>query len=209
MTLTPVLDSSQVAIDTGLDSIGALQLWVPEAICTNTGISAVCPVGRWSGGKTSLTQSISGEATIGPGNAPKVDENHFEIAGIRVRADSAVEWTTAVECSDESVNFSIQLTNFGPTPMVKAGAAICLKFLDAPWWSDDTVFAHCGDNNKSLQELGRDAGRDNGFQAYLVGGHTYDHVFYREFWGINPSQRRQIGDSQPPSDGWFQCDNRG
>ena len=47
MQLTPVKDSTQVRIDTGDPNIGALRLWVPEAIASNTGVSAVYPVGTW------------------------------------------------------------------------------------------------------------------------------------------------------------------
>jgi len=38
---------------------------------------------------------------------------------------------------------------------------------------------------RSLAELGRNAGPNNGFEAYLLAGQSFDHVFYREFWGFN------------------------
>ena len=88
-------------------------------------------------------QRVSAPDSIGPGNCSKDDPDTFECCGIRIPTDGPVEWGTIVEPTAHSVSFTIRLTNLGPAPLRKAGAAICLKFLDAEWWTDETTFALC------------------------------------------------------------------
>ena len=185
MRLKGVPDSTCVEIEAQVPAVGSLRLWVPEGIATNTGISAVYPVGQWrqQGGK--LVQRIPHEDSCGLGNFPKIDENTFECAGIRIPADSPVEWETDVGVGGRSVSFRIRLTNLGRQRLHKAGAAICLRFLNAPWWSDAATFVPSGGKLTPLADLGMEAGMPNSFQAYLVKGESYDNVFYREFWGFN------------------------
>lgn len=185
MKLEPIENSSRIQIETGIPAVGNLLLWVPEGIVSNAGMSSVYPVGTWDGNDTRLRQHVSGDNTISPGNCPKVDEDTFECRGIRIPADCPVEWTATVAAHDCSVDFCIRLTNLGEKSLHKAGAAICLRFLDAPWWSDETTHVLSSGKTIPLSILGRDAGRSNAFQAYLLDNQSYDHVFYREFWGFN------------------------
>lgn len=185
MRLEPIENSGRVRIRTGIDGIGSLQLWVPEAIVSNTGMSAIYPQGIWMKREDALVQSVSGGDTTTPGNCPKIDGKTFECCGIRFPADSPVEWTTTVSASDSTVTFTIALRNAGNTTIRKPGAAVCLRFEDAAWWSDETAFVVSGGEIVPLSKLGRDAGRLNAFQAYLLHDQSYDHVFYRKFWGFN------------------------
>lgn len=188
MEAHPVDNSTCVELATGHEAIGNLRLWVPEAVLTNTGNSAVYPVGTWDATGGQLTQKVPREHTIGPGNCPKVDEKTFECCGIRIPADCPVEWETSVLIEEDRATFTIRLKNLGETPMRKAGAAICLRLADADRWSDDTTFAIADGELVTLTALGRDGGQPNAFQAYLLRDQTYDHVFYHELWGINENR---------------------
>ena len=166
--------------------IGDLRLWVPEAVVSNTGLSSAYPAGQpWRMEDGKLVQRVDEDGLFGAGNCPHVDENTLECAGIRFPVDSPVTWETTVAPRGDTVEFTIKLTNAGDRTIVKAGAAICLKFIKKDWWSDDNVFVLSGGKVRSLTELGRDAGRPNGFQAYLLQNESFDHVFYHEFWGFN------------------------
>ncbi len=185
MRLVPEPDSTKITIETGVPDVGPLLLWVPEAIASDTGNSAVYPVGTWALDGSTATQHVSGPDTIGPGNAPVVDDAWFECKGIRIPRDSPVEWRTKVSASETRVDFRVELTNVGTQPIAKAGAAICLNCLGATWWSDSNTYVVSGGALTPLGELGRDAGLPNGFQAYLLAGESYDHVFYHHHWGFN------------------------
>lgn len=187
--LEPLDNTSRIRIGTGIPAVGRLLLWVPEAITSNTGISSIYPIGTWMRNDTRLWQHVSGESTIGPGNFLKVDESTFECVGIRMPADGPVEWTATIVAHECAVDFCIRLTNLGEQTLHKAGGAICLKFLDAPWWSDEDTYVLSSGSMVSLASLGINAGQSNTFQAYLIADQSYDHVFYREFWGFN---RRQL-----------------
>ncbi len=185
MQLNPTANSTRITIETGDLDVGDLVLWVPECINTNTGTCAVYPVGFWHGSSRKLHQMIPVETSIGPGNCPKIDVTTFECCGIRVPTDNPVEWRTHVVAEGDHVDFTIELTNLGNTPLQKAAAAICLKFLKASWWSDETTFACVDGEAVSIMQLGREAGRPNMFQAYLLKDQSFDHIFFREFWGFN------------------------
>jgi hypothetical protein len=90
-----------------------------------------------------------------------------------------------VEAEGSSASFSIRLTNAGAKAIHKAGAAVCVSFMGAPWWSDEKVFVLSDGRVRALSELGMDAGLPNSFQAYLVKGQSYDHLFFHRFWGFN------------------------
>ncbi len=183
--LTPAGRTSEIVISTGT-AIGDMRLWVPEGIMSNTGVCAVYPVGsEWTREGPALVQHVDEAGNVGPGNFQRIDEHTFECAGIRMPADSPVRWKTTVTAGRDDVRFSIRLTNAGDRVIEKAGAAICLKFFRAPWWADEHVFVRSGGKTRSLAELGRHAGPDNGFEAYLLRGASFDNVFYHQFWGFN------------------------
>ncbi len=185
MQLAPEPNSTRMRVETGNPEIGDLLLWVPEAVATNTGMCAVYPVGSWQSSPRELHQRIPSATRIGPGNCPRIDDATFECCGIRMPADHAVEWATTVRAQDDHVSFTMELTNLGDSPLRKAAAPICLNFLRAGWWSDASTWAPVNGQAVSLLQLGRDAGRPNGFQAYLLKNQTFDQVFYREFWGFS------------------------
>jgi hypothetical protein len=69
--------------------------------------------------------------------------------------------------------------------MEKAGAAICLNFLGAAWWSDETTFVSSQGKIVCLGTVGRDTVAPEGNQAYLLEGHSYDNPLYTDLWGFN------------------------
>jgi len=185
LELIPRRNSTYVEIR-GRPEVGDILLWVPEGIMSNTGCSAVYPMGGpWRKIDAGWTQEVTGDGIYGGGNCPRIEEDTFECVGIRFPVDSTVRWTTTVTAGEDRVEFRIRLTNTGESTIEKAGAAICVKFLNSTWWSDNTVFVISGGKVRSLAELGRDAGLPNDFQAYLLEGEEIDHRFYREFWGLN------------------------
>lgn len=183
--LEAVPGTCEVLID-GPPGIGRMRLWVPEGIMSETGACAVYPVGgEWVREGATLRQVVRPEGNFGPGNFVPVGEGMLECAGIRMPRDSAVSWHTGVTARSDGVDFAIRLTNAGDRPIRKAAAAICLKFAAAPWWCDAATFVRSGGQVRSLAELGRDAGPDNGFEAYLLTGTSFNHPFYEGFWGFN------------------------
>lgn len=166
--------------------LGPVRVWVPEAVCSERGNSAVYPAGMaWQTTGKGLHQAVTVEQSNGPGNAPRVDPEHYECCGIRIPVDQPVSWETRVEPRHDGVELRITLRSEGRGTLVKAGAAVCVKYAQGSWWSDDRVYVRSGGAVKTLAMLGRDAGRPNAFQAYLMEGETYRHPFFEEFWGYN------------------------
>ena len=171
-----------VRIHSGNPKVGTLRLWVPEAIASNTGFSAVYPVGRWDAHGCDCEQTVSAEGLIGPGSYKRVDANTLESLGRRIPADNPVEWTTHVSAKDSAVNFTIALRNLGESIIHKAAAAICLRFLDAAWWSIDNVFVSSQGKLLPLAALDTNGQEPKEYQAYLVNGQSYDNIIYSKGW---------------------------
>jgi hypothetical protein len=185
LQVTPAGNSCELII-AGPEAVGDMRLWLPEAIMSNDGGSAVYPHGGpWERVGGRLVHRVDETGIYGGGNCPRIDEHTFECAGIRFPVESPVHWTTTLTPGASSVAFEIELTNVGGRPIRKACAAICLKFLQGAWWKDESVYVRSGGAVRSLAELGRDAGRPNAFQAYLLVGESFDNVFYQEFWGFS------------------------
>ncbi|MEN6663820.1 MAG: hypothetical protein ABFD85_07455 [Phycisphaerae bacterium] len=188
----PTSDSATIGIETGIEEVGPLQLWAPEGIATDTGFSSIYPFGQWRGDERRLVQEIEPPQCFAPQtNIPKIDPQTMEYDGIRFPVDQSVRWRTVVEADNDSVRYAITLTNLGQQPMVKPGAAICTKFLDGSWWSLEDTFVFSGGRRVSLAQLGRGGGRANEYQAFLMKGQTYNHEFYKQFWGFNAAQLDQ------------------
>ena len=179
-------NSTMVLIHTGNPSVGTLRLWVPEAIASNTGFSAVYPVGTWDAHDCECEQTVSAESLIGPGSFKRVDEKTLESLGRRIPADNPVEWTTHVSAKENTIDFTIALRNLGETPIHKAGAAICLRFLAAAWWSIENTFAISQGKLKPLSALDTDDPESREYQAYLVNGQSYDNTIYVNGWRFSP-----------------------
>jgi hypothetical protein len=180
--LEPIDNSTMIRVHTGNPSIGNLRLWVPEAVVSNSGISAVYPVSSWFERGRDWGQSVSGEDIVGPGSYRRVDETTFESRGRRFPADNPVEWTTHVSATETAVDFTMELRNLGNSLIQKAGAAICLRFLDAGWWSAETAFVISNGRLRSLAELDSDSGEPREYQAYLLEDQSYDNIIYTEGW---------------------------
>lgn len=173
----------------GPPEVGDVRLWVPEGIATDIGFSSIYPVGSiWEPSHQLWLHEVTEAGLFGPGNFARVAPDTLECAGIRVPVDQPVEWTTLLRPRADGISFCIRLTNRGTQPIHKAGAAICLKFLKAPWWSDENTFVRSDGRIQSLADLGRDAGMPNGFEAYLLRGQSHSNVFYQQFWGFNRHQ---------------------
>lgn len=207
-----------------LEGVGGRQdilFWAPEAIITETGASSIYPnppawtsqYGRW-------IQRVTESHLFGPGNAPEVEPGVLECVGIRFPKDQPVRWTALLEPGDDQVRLSISLSNRGYHPLHQTGAAVCVRLLNAPWWSDESTWTLSGGRIASIAQLGRDAGLSNEFQAYLLKGKTVEHAFYRQFWGINRhAADRAVWVSRNDAEGysvvvespraWFIHSNRG
>ena len=175
-------NTTMVRLHTGNPEVGTLRLWVPEAIASNTGFSAVYPVGTWEAQDCACAQTVSREGLIGPGSFRRVDEKTLESLGRRIPVDSPVEWTTRVSASGDAANFSIALRNLGGSLIHKAGTAICLRFLDATWWSIDNTFVLAQGKLVPLAVLDDDGQEPREYQAYLVNGQSYDNTIYVNGW---------------------------
>lgn len=183
--LRPYLETCEVLV-TAPEPIGEMRLWVPEAIMSNTGACACYPRGSiWGRRGQTWHQRVEPAGNFGPGNVHRVDADTLECVGIRFPQDSPVAWETMLRPVADGVVFTIRLNNVGPNTIEKAGAAICVKFLQGRWWSDSRVFVLCGGQVRPLNRLGPYAGPDNGFEAWLLEGRSFDNVFYRQFWGFN------------------------
>ncbi|MBI4578983.1 MAG: family 43 glycosylhydrolase [Planctomycetes bacterium] len=169
--------------------IGRVRLWVPEAIMSDRGASSIYPKGdAWQWDGSAWNQHVGTQRLFGGGNAGLVDERTVECAGVRFPRDGEVSWHTRVQPGPDRVDFTITLTNRGSTTIRKAGAAICALLADADWWSDGRVFVRSTGRWRSLADLGRSAGRDDRFEAWLLDGESFDNVFYRQFWGFNKNR---------------------
>jgi hypothetical protein len=185
LVLKPAGQTCELVI-AGVPEVGDMRLWAPEAIMSETGACAVYPVGSaWREDGQAVIHEVGPEGGFGPGNFERIDAHTGECVGIRMPIHSPVKWATRVEPTSDGVEFSFQVTNVGSRPIHKAAAAVCLKFFNGDWWADEHVFVRSGGQVRSLAELGRDAGPPNGFEAYLLEGESFDHVFYRQFWGFN------------------------
>lgn len=185
LTLEPHGKTCEVVIK-GAGEIGDMRLWVPEGIMSVAGGCAIYPVGtEWTQAGDVITHHVSPEGNLGPGNAILRDPNTYDLVGIPFPREGPVEWDTRVEASETDVRFRIRATNRGDAEIHGAGAAICLKFFNGDWWSDDRVWVQSGGEPMTLAMLGRDAGPPNGFEAYLLKGKSFDNVFYQQFWGFN------------------------
>jgi len=180
------LSDTQLMIHMG-PRIGPVRLWVPEGIMSERGTASIYPRAEgWTWDGSSWRQKVGPEGLFGGGNAGLVDADTAQCVGIEMARESVVSWETQVRLQPDGVEFSIVLTNLGSKPIYKTGAAICAKLAEAPWWSDDRVFVRSEGRWRSLAELGRSAGRDEVFEAYLLAGESFDNVFYHQFWGVNP-----------------------
>jgi hypothetical protein len=177
-------DSTRVEIQTA-SPIGRIELWAPEAIMSERGSSAIYPTGtKWRRVGQHWEQSIGVRESYGPGNYSRVGDT-IEFIGIKFPVDSPVSWTTRLKPGPQRVEFEIRLRNAGTKTIRRAAAAVCVKFLDARWWSDGTTFGLSSGKVTSLLELGRDVGADDRFEAYLLRDEKFANPFYEGFWGFN------------------------
>ena len=183
------LDTSTNIMLHAPEPVGRIKLWVPEAIVSERGLSAVYPVGKpWEQHDGQWRQRVTEIGIIGPGNCPLIDERTFLCAGIRIGRDSMVRWETRVTPRPDGADFEIELTNTGRQIIQKAAAPICIHLVDgANWWSAERAYVMSEGKAAPLEQLGWTAGQPNSFQAFLLEGVTFDNVFYREFWGFNPN----------------------
>lgn len=180
------LTDTQLMIHMG-PQIGRVRLWVPEGIMSEQGAASIYPKAEgWVWDGSAWCQRVGPQGLFGGGNAGVVDERTVQCAGVEMTRESEVICDTRVQPLPDGVEFFLVLTNAGARPIRKAGAAICAKLADAAWWRDDRVFVPSGGQWRTLADLGRSAGRDDVFEAYLLAGASFDNVFYHQFWGVSP-----------------------
>jgi len=173
MRLEPIDDSTQMMVQPGNPYVGTLRLWVPEAICSNTGISSVYPAAAWIGAGGDWEQRVSRDHKEGSATFYRVDESAYESRGVRVPVDNPVEWSTRVSAGEDVLDFTIRLRNLGDSIIHKAGAPICLTFLHTTWWSDETAFVLSHGRLVSLAALEADAETPS------------DNPAYTKMWGFS------------------------
>lgn len=166
---------------------GRCQLWIPEGFATVRGFSSIYPHHvDWQQEDSTYTQQAGVESAFTSGsNFVEVEPGVLECAGVRSLKEKPVRWSTRLVFGEDRVDFSITVKNPNDTPLEKVAAALCFKFLEGDWWSDDTAFLLTSDGIKSISDLGRMGGAYNGFQAWLVDDESYDNPFYTDFWGFN------------------------
>ena len=81
MRLESVDDSTKILIHTENVKMGTLRLWVPEAFASNTGFSAVYPVGTWRAEGGEFKHTVADDGLIGPGSFRRLDESVLESLG--------------------------------------------------------------------------------------------------------------------------------
>jgi hypothetical protein len=183
--IVPVDDSTRVEVRTD-SPIGRIALWVPEAVMSERGACAIYPQGApWRRVGQAWEQTIEMRHSYGPGNYRRVSDTLIDFVDIDVPVDSPVAWTTRLTPGPGRLAFEIELQNVGDQPICRAGGAVCVKFLDADWWSEQTTFAATANGMASLAELGRGDGADPRFEAYLLRREEFDNPFYTAFWGFN------------------------
>jgi hypothetical protein len=160
-------------------------MWCPEAVMSERGACAIYPVGaKWRRIGEAWEQTIGVQESFGPGNYSRRGDE-IEFVGIKFPVDSAVSWRTRLVTGPGRIEVEIRLRNEGRRRIRRGAAAVCVKFLEAGWWSDETTFAVSESRVKSLAELGREVGPDNRFEAYLLKGERFENPFYVGFWGFN------------------------
>ncbi len=190
--IQPVGEGTRLAIG-GIQGLGLLHLWLPEAIMTDRGASSLYPVGgEWIRRGDTWSHEVGADALFGPGNYRRVDDGTLAIGPVEFPLEPPVAWKTTVASLPNRVEYTIQLTNVAREPLRKVGAAVCLSFGRNDWWSDEQTFARSDGRVRSLAQLGRQAGEFkvagvNDFQAYLLCGESFANAFYRRLWGINRS----------------------
>jgi len=184
-----VSDTSEVILTHDRFPIGPIKLWVPEAVKCEAGASGVYPRGMaWSDRDGVLAQQCTLEQCFGPGNYEEVAPGVLECCGIRYPNGPPLPWRSEVEAGDDRIDYALTVTNPHDHPVKNVSAAVCIVFRDAPWWNDDDCYMMTADGVKSISDLGRSAGLDNGFQAWLLEGETCNAEFTVRFWGFNPTE---------------------
>lgn len=168
-------------------NIGKCQLWIPEGFATMRGFSSIYPHHiDWQQEDSTFTQHAGVESAFTSGsNFVEVEPGVLDCAGVRSIKEKPVAWSTRLTFGEDRVDFSITVRNPNDVCLEKVAAALCFKFLEGDWWSDDTAFILTPDGIKSIADLGREGGMPNGFQAWLVDDESYDNPFYVDFWGFN------------------------
>ncbi len=184
ISFEPLENTARIIVHTG-SAVGDLRLWLPEAIASNQGFCSVYPRGRWERQRAAMIQQIDPAGAFGPGNFT-IGAETVECAGIRVPRDEPVAWRAELRARANRIQFAITLRNHGTRTIQSAGAPVCVTFVNAAWWSPDHVYVRSGGRQMSLVEMGEQAGKAAGFEAYLLAGQHYDNRFYSEFWGFNP-----------------------
>jgi hypothetical protein len=188
-TIEPVPEKSLVVFAHDRFAVGRCHLWLPEGVTTDRGKAGAYPHGMtWRREGDALSQEASVDETFGPGNIIEVEPGVLECCGIRMHKEKPVPWRSWCRFGDDRVDFQLTVRNPHDETLPKVGAAVCFKFLDGEWWSDDVCLALTTEGVRSIAQLGRTGGQPNSFQAWLMEGESYDNHFYREFWGFGEAR---------------------
>ena len=162
--LRPKKNSTEVTVS-GTPEIGEFRIWVPEGISSNTGTCCVYPTGGpWISDGNTVTQDVQRD---GLGVVPSPVE-------------CSVRWQSTVTAKKSSVEFTMKLTNAGDTAIDKAGAAICIKFNQAKWWSAARTFVLNEGKVRALSDFDWPEDKYPFLQAFLLAGASYDNALHHE-----------------------------
>jgi hypothetical protein len=186
--IEPVAQAVVEIYDSNLD-MSRVRLWLPEAVTTERGFTGFYPQPQeWTRKGNTLSQYVDIENAFGEGNVSEISPGVWECEGILMAKERALPWIANYQFREHQVHFTLTLKNPYDDPVVKAGAAICLKYLDQSWWDDRCCFTVTTEGIRSIADLGRSAGRSNTFQAWLLDGETYNHPFYVQCWGFGTAR---------------------
>ena len=167
--LNPKTNSCEVIVS-GTPEIGEFRIWLPEGISSNTGTCCVYPTGGpWVHDGNTVTQDVQKDG-LGMVSDPP---------------ECSVVWQSTVTARESSIDFGIKLTNTGETVIEKAGAAICIKFNQARWWSSARTFVLNEGKVRALSDFEWPEDKYPFLQAFLLAGASYDNASYHENWGFS------------------------
>ncbi len=188
-SVRPADSSPIIELEFNDASCGRTVVWLPEGIATARGFASIYPHSiQWERDGDRIRHSGSVEQAYGEGNFPEVEPGVLECAGVIMVKEPPVEWEVDCRAGEDRLDFTLTVRNPNDVTLSKVAGAVCVKFPGAGWWNDETAYLLTTDGIRSISQIGRAAGMDNGFQAWLMQGEDYPNPFYREFWGFSDTR---------------------
>lgn len=183
-----VPETSEVLLTFEGAVFGTCKLWMPEGIATPRGLAGVYPRGMcWREHGKTLLQDAFPEHLFGPGNVSEVEPGVLECCGVRYAKEPAIPWKSSLRISESRVDFSLSLHNPHKTAVREVSAPLCLKFMEAGWWSPRVSFFATAEGIRSIGQVPWIEGSRPQFQKWNIGSHTpFDNPVKNGIWTSNP-----------------------